>query len=74
VVGFRRGARGAVVLATRLPVGLERRGGWGETSIVLPWPSRDVLTGVVHEPGRLQVAAVLDALPVALLIPEEETS
>jgi (1->4)-alpha-D-glucan 1-alpha-D-glucosylmutase len=74
VVGFRRGARGAVVLATRLPVGLERRGGWGETSVVLPWPSRDALTGAVHEPGRLQVAEVLDALPVALLIPEEETS
>jgi (1->4)-alpha-D-glucan 1-alpha-D-glucosylmutase len=55
-------------------VGLERRGGWGETSVVLPWPSRDALTGAVHEPGRLQVAEVLDALPVALLIPEEETS
>ena len=74
VVGFRRGAHGAVVLATRLPVGLERRGGWGETSVVLPWPSRDVLTDVVHEPGRLQVDSVLDTLPVALLIPEEATS
>jgi (1->4)-alpha-D-glucan 1-alpha-D-glucosylmutase len=55
-------------------VGLERRGGWGETSVVLPWPSRDVLTDVVHEPGRLQVDSVLDTLPVALLIPEEATS
>jgi (1->4)-alpha-D-glucan 1-alpha-D-glucosylmutase len=72
-VGFRRGARGAVVLATRLPVGLERRGGWGETAVVLPWPARDALTDAVHEAGQLQVAKVLDALPVALLIPEEDS-
>jgi (1->4)-alpha-D-glucan 1-alpha-D-glucosylmutase len=71
VVGFRRGARGAVALATRLPVGLERRGGWGDTTVVLPWPSRDAFTGVVHASGQLHVAKVLDALPVALLIPEE---
>ncbi|NUP73212.1 MAG: malto-oligosyltrehalose synthase [Sinomonas sp.] len=69
-VGFRRGASGAVVLATRLPVGLERRGGWGDTSVVLPWPTTDAFTGAQHEAGRLRVAEVLDALPVALLIPE----
>lgn len=70
VVGFRRGAGGAVVLATRLPVGLERRGGWGDTAVVLPWPTKDAFTGAEHEPGRVQLADALAALPVALLVPE----
>ncbi|WP_138442323.1 malto-oligosyltrehalose synthase [Sinomonas susongensis] len=71
-VGFRRGARGAVVLATRLPRGLEQRGGWGDTSVVLPWPARNAFTGAVHEAGRLPLAEVLAELPVALLVPEED--
>lgn len=70
-VGFRRGVRGAVVLATRLPAGLERRGGWGDTSVVLPWPARNVFTDAVHEAGRLPLAEALGELPVALLVPEE---
>jgi (1->4)-alpha-D-glucan 1-alpha-D-glucosylmutase len=44
VLAFDRG--GAVTVATRLPVGLERAGGWGPTTLDLPpgeW--RDVLTG-----------------------------
>ncbi len=43
VLAFDRG--GAVTVATRLPIGLDRRGGWGETVLELPpgrW--RDVLT------------------------------
>ena len=69
-VGFRRGANGAVVLATRLPVGLERRGGWGDTAVVLPWPTRDAFTGAQHEAGRLRLEDALALLPAALLIPE----
>ena len=72
LVGFRRGVRGAVVLATRLPAGLERRGGWGDTSVVLPRPTLNAFTGAVHEAGQLPLAKVLAELPVALLVPEEK--
>ncbi|MBW8484684.1 malto-oligosyltrehalose synthase [Actinomadura sp. PM05-2] len=69
-VAFRRGR--AVTVATRLPAGLERRGGWGGTALDLPgghaW--RDVLTGAVHE--RPDLGPILAALPVALLVPEED--
>ncbi|MEA5453384.1 malto-oligosyltrehalose synthase [Sinomonas sp. JGH33] len=71
VVGFRRGARGAVALATRLPAGLERDGGWGDTAVVLPWPTRDEFTGAEHEAGRVLLAEAFAALPVALLVPKE---
>ncbi|MGI5165071.1 malto-oligosyltrehalose synthase [Spirillospora sp. CA-253888] len=71
-VAFRRGE--AVTVATRLPVALERRGGWGDTRLRLPeraaW--RNVLTGETHGAGDLALAAVLAGLPVALLIPEQE--
>ncbi|WP_203568633.1 malto-oligosyltrehalose synthase [Aestuariimicrobium ganziense] len=63
--GFDRG--GAVTLATRLPVGLAARGGWGDTSVLLPRPCVDVLTGREFS-GRVYVAQVLDELPVALLL------
>ena len=43
LVGFDRG--GAITLATRLPVGLARSGGWGDTTVDLPGPVTDVLTG-----------------------------
>ena len=67
VLAFDRG--GAVAVVTRLPVGLAARGGWGDTSLVLPegqW--RDVIS------GRLvtsDVADVLRDLPVALLVRED---
>ncbi|KHL05015.1 malto-oligosyltrehalose synthase [Sinomonas humi] len=70
-VGFRRGARGVVALATRLPAGLERRGGWDDTYVVLPWPSRNAFTGAVYEAGQLPLAEAFAELPVALLVPEE---
>lgn len=59
------GAR-AVAVATRLPVRLERRGGWGGTTLTLPpgvW--RDLLGGV--HTGRVPLAHLLGSLPVALL-------
>ena len=68
VVAFSRG--GAVTVATRLPVGLAARGGWGSTRIELPegrW--RDALTGAAVGSGRL--AEVLATYPVALLVQEE---
>lgn len=67
VLAFDRG--GAITVVTRLPVGLERRGGWGDTALELPagrW--RDVLTDRVTD-GRL--ADLLATSPVALLVAEE---
>ncbi len=67
VVAFDRG--GAVTVATRLPLGLAGRGGWGGTRLDLPaerW--RDVLTGEVTD-GDL--ATLLATYPVALLVKED---
>lgn len=58
-----------VVLATRLPVGLERAGGWGETTLELPegtWT--DALTGASVDAGQVRVASVLGRYPMALLV------
>jgi (1->4)-alpha-D-glucan 1-alpha-D-glucosylmutase len=58
---------GVITVATRLPVGLERSGGWGETSIDLGGPATDVITGrkVARE---VALAELLDTYPVALLV------
>lgn len=67
-LAFDRG--GAVTVATRLPLGLTARGGWGDTRLSLPegrW--RDALTGRVTE-GVL--ADLLDTYPVALLVREDD--
>ncbi|WP_207929294.1 malto-oligosyltrehalose synthase [Actinomadura sp. 6K520] len=70
VVGFARGD--AVALATRLPVGLERRGGWGRTRVdVVQQGWRDVLTGCTHMGPVLDAGRVFEHLPVALLVPRE---
>jgi (1->4)-alpha-D-glucan 1-alpha-D-glucosylmutase len=61
---------GAVALATRLPVGLERSGGWRDTQVPLPegrW--RDLLSGRTVEGGLRPVAELLGTYPVALLVP-----
>ncbi|WP_306232926.1 malto-oligosyltrehalose synthase [Agrococcus beijingensis] len=71
VLAFDRG--GAIAIATRLPIGLAARGGWGETTLHLPprgddgarW--RDLLTGRVVSGGETRLASLLDMLPVALL-------
>ncbi|MDQ4488855.1 malto-oligosyltrehalose synthase [Sinomonas sp. ASV486] len=71
LIGFRRGERGVAVLATRLPARLEQSGGWGTTTVRLARPARDAFTGRSFEAGEVAVGAVLAALPVALLVPEE---
>ncbi|WP_242532455.1 malto-oligosyltrehalose synthase [Nocardioides sp. S5] len=63
-VAYDRG--GAIAVVTRLPVGLEAAGGWGDTTLDLPpgtW--HDVLTGLDTD-GRL--ADLLAVHPVALLV------
>ncbi len=66
VVGFDRG--GAITVATRLSLGLERAGGWGDTAVVLPHGDYvDELTGAPHPGGELAVADLLARYPVALL-------
>jgi (1->4)-alpha-D-glucan 1-alpha-D-glucosylmutase len=64
VVAYDRG--GAITVVTRLPVGLDAAGGWGDTVLDLPdgrW--HDVLTGLDTD-GRL--ADLLATHPVALLV------
>ncbi|WP_104062590.1 malto-oligosyltrehalose synthase [Arthrobacter sp. 4R501] len=63
------GAPGALTLATRLPVGLERAGGWRDTAVELSTAMRDELTGRTHGPGPVPVASILQQYPVALLAP-----
>ncbi len=69
-VAFLRGEH-AVTVATRLPAGLRRRGGWADTVLPLPelhwW---DVLTGTRHAGLRPLLSELTWRLPVALLIPE----
>ncbi|MBO3744619.1 malto-oligosyltrehalose synthase [Streptosporangiaceae bacterium NEAU-GS5] len=65
-IAFARGER-AVAVATRLPVGLERRGGFRSDSLMLPvgrWT--DLLSGCEHT-GRIPLAHLLSRYPVALL-------
>jgi (1->4)-alpha-D-glucan 1-alpha-D-glucosylmutase len=59
----------AVTVATRLPAGLRRAGGWQET--VLPVAAGrwlDVLTGARYDGGQVRLAELTAALPVALLV------
>jgi (1->4)-alpha-D-glucan 1-alpha-D-glucosylmutase len=74
-IAFGRGTAGdptqvhAVAVATRLPVALERHGGWGEHTLALPEGSwRDALTGRGTEGGTVPLADVLADLPVAFLV------
>ena len=58
-----------VTVVSRLTVALERSGGWGEASVVVPegrW--LDLLTGVEHRGGPVRCVELLAALPVALLV------
>lgn len=69
-LAFDRG--GAVTVVTRLPVGLARQGGWGETVLDLAagrWT--EVVTGRPVDGGTVRLADLLDPLPVALLVKED---
>ncbi|MBM7517925.1 malto-oligosyltrehalose synthase [Nocardioides nitrophenolicus] len=64
VLAFDRG--GAIAVVTRLPLGLERAGGWRDTRLHLPpgeW--RELLT---DRPATAEVGVLLSELPVALLV------
>jgi (1->4)-alpha-D-glucan 1-alpha-D-glucosylmutase len=65
---------GALTLATRWPLRLERDGGWGDATVELPagtWT--DTLSGAEWS-DRPLVADVLDRLPVALLVDERASA
>jgi len=65
-VAFDRG--GAVTVATRLPVGLRRAGGWRGTALELPSGEHvDRLTGERYA-GRVKLAELLGDYPVAFLV------
>ena len=72
VVGIARGSDSTslsvIGVALRRPLGLEDRGGWGDTTITLPdgqWTDR--LTGRTYE-SAVQCDEVFDVLPTALLV------
>jgi (1->4)-alpha-D-glucan 1-alpha-D-glucosylmutase len=59
----------AVAVATRLPVALDRHGGWADHTLALPegtW--RDVLTGRETDGGSVRLAELMADLPVAFLV------
>jgi (1->4)-alpha-D-glucan 1-alpha-D-glucosylmutase len=63
-VAFDRG--GAITVATRLPVGLERAGGWGDTAIDVGRVT-DAISGVAFT-GPIALSELLADYPVALLV------
>jgi (1->4)-alpha-D-glucan 1-alpha-D-glucosylmutase len=68
VLAFDRG--GAVTVATRLPLGLARHGGWDDTTLELPETGSgyvDAFTGRIHRDRTVRLADVLERYPVALL-------
>ena len=69
LVGFMRSSS-VVVLATRFSAHLKRDGGWRDTSVTLPDVSWiDAISGVEHDGGDMLVEHLLNAYPVALLVP-----
>lgn len=67
-IAFERG--GALAVATRLPVGLAARGGWGDALLLRhTGPTVDVFTGRRYEAGELPLGELLATYPVALLAP-----
>jgi (1->4)-alpha-D-glucan 1-alpha-D-glucosylmutase len=64
-VAFDRG--GVIPVATRLPVGLERTGGWHDTTLDVGGSATDVISGRRHE-RDVAVSDLLSDYPVALLV------
>lgn len=68
---FDRG--GAITVATRLPVSLEKNGGWRDTTIPVPGkPHIDLLTDREYPGGSIALSDLLSKYPVALLVPVED--
>jgi (1->4)-alpha-D-glucan 1-alpha-D-glucosylmutase len=70
VLAFDRG--GALTVGTRLPIGLERQGGWADTTLSLP-PGRwrnALASGSEVLQGEVLVADLLRSMPVALRVQE----
>jgi len=70
-IAFSRGGGGVVAVATRLPVGLAAKGGWGDTVLALPDGAQDwtdVITGESVAGAAPRLADVLARYPVALLV------
>ncbi|MFF5078984.1 malto-oligosyltrehalose synthase [Actinoplanes sp. NPDC000266] len=68
-LAFDRG--GVVTVATRLPVGLSRHGGWGDTTLSLDGHSwLEVFTNTSYGGNKLHVSELLRTYPVALLVKE----
>ncbi|QJU52901.1 malto-oligosyltrehalose synthase [Herbiconiux sp. KACC 21604] len=68
LIAFDRG--GAITVATRLPIGLARSGGWRDTTLELPAARNgyvDALTGRLVSAGPVSVSDLLFHYPVALL-------
>ncbi|MET7707494.1 malto-oligosyltrehalose synthase [Micromonospora sp. NPDC005413] len=67
-LAFDRG--GAIAVATRLPLGLARAGGWCDTVLSLPVNEmKDLFTGRVYSGGETPLDDLLADYPVALLAP-----
>ncbi|MGD9986095.1 malto-oligosyltrehalose synthase [Pseudonocardia sp.] len=71
LLGPGRHATGMVAVATRLPVGLAARGGWGDTVLPLPdgagdW--HDMVTDIPVDGSAPRLADLLRRYPVALLV------
>lgn len=70
LLAFDRG--GAVTLGTRLPMGLQRLGGWRDATVALcPGTYRDALTGARYG-DTVGLAELFHHFPVALLLLEEQ--
>jgi (1->4)-alpha-D-glucan 1-alpha-D-glucosylmutase len=71
VIAFVRG-RGAITIVPRLPLGLERQGGWADTTLALPpgsW-SNELGDPDTAWTGTVRLADLLASFPVALLSKE----
>ena len=66
VLAFDRG--GAITVATRLPVTLERDGGWRDTTLSLGVGSVTDVLSTAARSGEVLISDLLDTYPVALLV------
>ena len=70
-VAFGRGGGNLVAVATRLPDGLDRRGGWADTVLPLPGGATDWHDMISDRPVEIaapRMADLVERYPVALLV------